>query len=122
MEKLKSERCQPRRAVTKMYNDVSSLLTNEALTNDDISLLTSTTRALHDQFHECLMLEKELLTVILGDIQNEKELDTFFDKVTKVTNANQGKFNRLTFFLTERERTNPKPPVSHTQLIVHTTT
>ena len=88
MEKLKSERCQPRRAVTKMYNDLSGLLTNEALTNDDISLLTSTTGALHDQFQECLMLEKELLTVILGDIQNEKELDTFFDKVTKVTKTN----------------------------------
>ena len=123
LEKLKSERCQLGRAFTKTYNEVSGLLTKESLENDDISLLNSTAGALHDQCQEFLTLEKGLRTVVLGEIQDEKELDTFFDEVTEVTNTNRGKFNKITVFLTELEKKNAKySPVSHTQSIAHTAT
>ena len=122
MEKLKSERRQLRRGFTKTYNEVSGLLTKDALTNDDISLLKSTAGALHDQFQECITLEKELRAVVLEEIKDEKELDTFFDEVTDVTNTNRGKFNKITFFLAELEKKNAKPPVSQTQSIARAAT
>ena len=123
LEKLKSERRQLRRAFTKTYNEVSGLRMQEQLLNDDISLLKSTAGALHDQFQECLTLEKELRAVVLYETQDEKELDAFFDEVTKVTNANQGKFNKIHFFLGEHEKKNAKPsPVSRNQLLAHTST
>ena len=110
LEKLKSERRQLRRAFTKTYNEVSGLRTQEQLLNDDISLLKSTAGALHDQFQECLTLEKELRTVVLDDTQDEKELDAFFDEETEVTNANRVKFNKIHFFLDELEKKNAKLP------------
>ena len=122
MEKLKSERRHLRRAFTKTYNEVSGLLTKDALTNDDISLLKSIAGALHDQFQECITLEKELRAVVLEEIKDEKELDTFFDEVTDVTNTNRGKFNKSTFFLAELEKTNAKPPVSQMQSIARAAT
>ena len=82
----------------KTYNEVSGLLTKDALTNDDISLLKSTAGALHDQCQECITLEKELHAVVLEEIKDEKELDTFFNEVTDVTNTNLGKFTKLPFF------------------------
>ena len=78
MEKLKSERSKLRRAFTKTYNEVSGLLMKDALTNYDISLLKSTTGALHDQCQECITVEKELHAVVLEGVKDEKELDTFF--------------------------------------------
>ena len=88
----------------KTYNEVSGLLTKDALTNDDISLLKSTAGALHNQCQECITLEKELHAVVLEESKDEKELDTFFDEVTDVTNTNLGKFNKITFFLAELRR------------------
>ena len=122
MEKLKSERRQLRRAFTKTYNEVSGLLTNEHVSNDDITLLKSAAAALHDQFQECLTLEKELRAIVLDEIQDESELDVFFDDVTEVTNANRGKFNKINFFLKELEKkTNAEnPPASQNQSITNT--
>ena len=122
MEKLKSERRQLRRAFTKTYNEVSGLLTKDALRNDDISLLKSTTGALHDQFQECITVEKELRAVVLEESKDAKELDTFFDEVNDVTNTNRGKFNTITVFLAELEKKNTKPPVSQTQSIARAAT
>ena len=124
MEKLKSERRQLRRAFTKTYNEVSGLLTNEHVSNDDITLLKSAAAALHDQFQECLTLEKELRAIVLDEIQDESELDVFFDDVTEVTNANRGKFNKINFFLKELEKkTNAEnPPTSQNQSVTNTST
>jgi len=107
LEKLKSERRQLRRAFTTAYNEVSGLLMNEHVSNDDITLRKSASAALHDQLQECSTLEKELCTIILDEIQDENELDVFFDEVTEVTNANRGKFNKIHFFL-ELEKKNPE--------------
>ena len=118
LEKLKSETCQLQRAFTKTHNEVSGLPMQEQLSNDDISLLESTAGALHNQFQECLAQP-----VVLDETQDEKELDAFFDEVTKVTNANRGKFNKIHFFLEELEKKNVKPsPVSQNQSLAHTST
>ena len=82
MEKLKSERRQLRRAFTKTYNEVSGLLTKDALTNDDISLLKSTAGALHDQFQECITLEKELRAVVLEEIKDKREDYEHFKRIS----------------------------------------
>ena len=86
-------------SINETYNELSGLLTNKHLLNDDITLLNSATAALHDQFQECLRLEKELRAIVLDDIQDEYELDVFFANVTEVTSANRGKFNKIHFFL-----------------------
>ena len=47
----------------------------------------------------------------------------FFDEVTKVTNANRGKFNKIHFFLKELEKKNAEnSPVSQNQSIMNTST
>ena len=123
LEKLKSERRQLRRGFTKTYNEISDIFAKSAQTEEEISVLKSTAEALHEQFRDCQILDKELRGIVLEEIQNEEESDAFFDEVTEVTNANRGKINKLLFYIAEFEKKNIKPtPVSNIPTLSNTST
>ena len=88
MEKLKLQ-------FTKIYNDMSSLFDKEAFSPEDIARLKSSLAALNTQFQECNILENQLRELVIKEIDDEDELDSFFDEVNEVKSTQRGKLTNL---------------------------
>ena len=121
LEKLKQERRQLRRTSTKIFNEASVHLTTTFLAVDDIALLNSSFDAFDSKFSECSGLEKELRD-IASEIEDEVELDEFFDEVDSVTIVNRGKLNKLEFVLSKYAKTSTPPASSPQQSFSSATT
>ena len=104
LEKLQAERRQLHRSFVRTYNDTSRLLTEHAISDEDLSPLKSAAAALNQQFQECQILDKEIRSIALDEIQDEEEQDAFFDEATEVTNLNRGKISKVIFRLKEFEK------------------
>ena len=101
-EKLKLERRQLRRTFTKIYNETSSFIADKTVfSNEEIARLKSAFSALHTQFKDCNELEKQLRDIVLDEIENEDELDAFFDEVDEVASVNRGKLTKLEFVISK---------------------
>ena len=72
LEKLKQDRRQLRRAFTKTSNEVTSLLTEESYTVEEICQLQSTFEELSTQFKECKDLDKDIRKVVMEEIRMEE--------------------------------------------------
>ena len=67
LEKLKQDRRQLRRTFTKTYNDVSSLLTKQSYTAEEISQLQSTSEELNAQFTECKDFDNKIRQIAMEE-------------------------------------------------------
>ena len=110
LEKLKLERRQLRRAFTKTFNEVATLFDESLLSDKDVSQLKSAADALNVQFRECQDLDRELRSVVLEDMEDEDDMDTFFDEVNEVTTLNRGKISELEFYLSKFEKKSTPSP------------
>ena len=54
-----------------------------------------------NQFKECSDLEKQLRELVIEEINDEGELDSFFDEVTEVTSQQHGKLTKLEFIISK---------------------
>ena len=112
--KLKQERRQLRRSFTKIYNDTSSLFDKQTLSKEELAQLKSSFTALNNQFNGCKDLEKQLKELIIEEVDNQGELDTFFDEVNEVTSQQHSKVTKLEFILSKYD-TYPTTPSSSCQ-------
>ena len=96
-EKLQAERRQLRRSFVRTCNDTSRLLTEHAISDEDLSPLKSAAAALSEQFQECKILDKEIRSIALDEIEDEEEQDAFFDEANEATNLNRGKISKVIF-------------------------
>ena len=112
--KLKQERRQLRRSFTKIYNDTSSLFDKQTLSKEELAQLKSSFAALNSQFNECKDIEKQLRELIIEEVDNQGELDTFFDEVNEATSQQRGKLTKLEFILSKYD-TYPSTPSSSRQ-------
>ena len=99
--KSKQERQQLRRSFTKIYNDTSSVFDKQTLSKEKLAQLKSSFAALTNQFNECKDIEKQLRELIIEEVDNQGELDTFFDEVNEVTAQQRGKLTKLEFILSK---------------------
>ena len=99
LDKLQQERSQLRRTFTKIFNEATPLLTKSPLTDDEIVLLKSSSELLNDTFTESRILERELRSLVLDEIQDETQRNAFFDESDTVILQDKGKLNKLSLFI-----------------------
>ena len=64
-------------------------------------------------------MDKELRSVVLKDMEDENEMDTFFDDANEVTILNRGKISELEFYLSKFEKKNKPSPSAPPLLSTH---
>ena len=100
-EQLKLEHHQLRRSFNSIYNETSTLFDRQLQSKEDIARPTSSLVALTNQFKECSDLEKQVQELVIEKINDEGELDSFFDEVTEVTSQQRGKLTKLEFIISK---------------------
>ena len=99
LDKLKQERSQLLLTFTTVFNKATPLLTKSPLTDDEIVLLKSSSELLKDTFTESLILERELKSLVLDEIEDKTKRNAIFDESHSVILQNKGRLNKLSLFI-----------------------
>ena len=93
-----------------MFNEASTFFEESALSDEVLSTLKSIVSALTAEFNDCQDLDKQLRNAVLVEVDEDDQLDTFFDAVSDVTATNRGKIAKLEFFMSKFEKKRTTTP------------
>ena len=108
---MKLERRQVCRPLTKTCTEAALFFKETTLSNVAFSTLKSIASALIAKFNDCQELDKQLRGIVLEEVNDEDQLDTFFNEVNDVTATNRGKMAKLEFFLSKFDKKCNTSPV-----------